>query len=119
MPIQQKLTGLIFSILFFIFLIELVRRKKIKEEYALLWFIINFIFIAILIDYKILEFVTSLFGMGLTSSALFFLGISFLLAYCIFITIKISTISRQSSNLAQEVALLRFKLEKLEKESDD
>jgi len=114
MPVQQIIVGMIFSVLFFVFLIELVRRKKMKEEYSFLWFIINFIFIAILFKYDILVYITQVFGMSLVSSALFFLGISFLLIYSIFITIKISSISRQSNYLAQEIALLKNRLDETE-----
>lgn len=111
MPIRQQITSIVFCIVFFIFIIELVRRRKLKEEYSFLWIMINIIFFLLILKIEILQMISRFFGIALTSSTLFFLGISFLLVYSIFISTKISTMTRQIKNLVQELSLLKFEVE--------
>ena len=102
---QQILAGLC-GLALLIVIIELVRRRKLKEEYSWLWIAAGVGILVIGLNYRLLEWVTGLIGAGWTSSTLFFFGIFFVLALCLQFSVRISALETRLKNLAQELALL-------------
>ena len=113
MPLQQKFFAIIISLSLLVFIIELVRRKKLREEYS--WLLLTGTIILILaLWYDLLQWMTSLIGAGLPTSTLFFLGLVFLILIAIQFSVKVSALHTQVKNLAQENGLLKNRIEKLE-----
>ncbi len=109
---------LILSVILLLAVLEIVRRGRLKEKYALLWLaaatagLVVGIFPAIvdkLAETLHVQYLTVFFGL----SFLFLLGI--VLSF----TIVISRLSEQTRELAQELALLNHKLESRRKQSRD
>jgi hypothetical protein len=92
--------GLLFAI------IELVRRRRLKEEYSVLWIVAGIAIVVIGLNYALLERITQFIGAGLTSSTLFFFGIFFVLALSLQFSVKISRLETQVKNFAQELAIV-------------
>ena len=113
MPLKQKIFALVISICFILFVIELVRRKKVEEEYTWLWILTGCIIMFLVIDFDFLLWLTHFIGAVAPTSTLFFVGIFFLLLLNIQFSIKISSLSRQLRILAQENALLKGEIEEL------
>ncbi|HEC67872.1 MAG TPA: DUF2304 domain-containing protein [Candidatus Desulfofervidus auxilii] len=113
MPLKQKIFALVISICFILFVIELVRRKKVEEEYTWLWILTGCIIMFLVIDFDFLLWLTHFIGAVAPTSTLFFGGIFFLLLLNIQFSIKISSLSRQLRILAQENALLKGEIEEL------
>ena len=79
MPIRQKIFALIAAIALCIFIVEMVRRKKLREEYSWLWLITSLGIIILVIWYDLLVFITRMIGAALPTTTLFVFGLLFLL----------------------------------------
>jgi hypothetical protein len=104
---HQRIVAAVFGLTLLFVIVELVRRRKLKEEYSWLWILAGVGVLVVGLNYRLLQAVTDLIGAGWTSSTLFFLGIFFTLALCLQFSVKISRLENQVKNLAQELALER------------
>ena len=114
MPLNQKLFAIVISICVLIFIIEMVRRKKLREEYSVLWLGTSVTMLILVIKYDWLVGLTDLIGAALPTTTLFLGSIIFLMLIAIQFSIKISKLTDQVKNLAQENALLRQSVESAE-----
>jgi hypothetical protein len=113
MPLKQQIFALVVSLLVFVFTIEMVRRKRLREEYSVLWLCTSLIMFVLVVKYDWLVKLTGLIGAALPTSTLFFGSIIFLILLSVQFSIKISRLTDQVKNLVQDNALLRKKLDEL------
>jgi len=111
MPIRQQIFALIVCLLVFIFTIDMVRRRRLREEYSVLWLATSIVMFVLVIRYDWLEALTRFIGAGLPTSTLFMGSIIFLMLISVQFSIKISRLTNQVKDLAQDNALLRSELE--------
>jgi hypothetical protein len=104
-----QIISLISSILFLVFIFELIRRKKIKEAYAILWLIFGFIFIFFSIWKKGLDYISALVGIYYPPAFLFLLLIVAIILILVQFSIVISKQSDHIRKLTQEISLLNIK----------
>ena len=114
MPPRQNIFAIIISLTLLIFIIELVRRKKLREEYSWLWLLTGAMILILALWYDLLQGITYLIGAGLPTSTLFFLGLVFLILIAVQFSVKVSELNNQVKNLAQENGLLKNRVEELE-----
>lgn len=105
MTLHQRIVAAVFALTLLGVIIELVRRRKLREEYAWLWVLAGLACLILGLNYRVLEGLTQLIGAGWTSSTLFFLGIFFVLALSLQFSVKVSRLENQVKNLAQQMAL--------------
>jgi len=117
MPLRQKSFAIIISLFLLVFIIELVRRKKLREEYSWLWLLTGTIILILALWYDMLQWITHLIGASLPTSTLFFLGMVFLILIAIHFSVKVSELNNQVKNLAQENGLLKNRIEELKEEN--
>jgi hypothetical protein len=86
--------------------IELVRRRKLKEEYSVLWVFTAVFILLVSIWYSLLSKVTSAIGAISPASTLFFFGLLFCLVLLLHFSVRISSLERRLTALVQEVGLL-------------
>jgi hypothetical protein len=89
-----------------IMIVELVRRRKLKEEYSLLWVLTAALLVLLSIWYGLLVKVTHLIGGTVPSSTLFFFGLVFVVSLLLHFSIRISLLERRITSLVQEIGLL-------------
>ena len=120
MPITQKIFAVVISLAILIIIVELVRQRKLREEYSWLWILTGFTIIILSLWYNLLVFVTHLIGAVLPTSTLFIFGLLFLVFISIHFSVKISKLSNQVKNLSQKLAILNYHLEdaKADKKSE-
>ena len=107
MPLRQKLIAILISLIIMGVIVELVRRRKLREEYSWLWLLTGLVMLVLSVWYDLLVMVTRTIGAVLPTSTLFFFGLIFLLLINLHYSMKISQLSTQVKNLAQRMALLR------------
>ncbi len=112
MPITQKVVTLFIAVSIFIIILELVRRRKLMEEYSWLWLLTGIGLITLTLWYGLLVKVTHLIGAALPTSALFLFALIFLMFVCLQFSVKISKLTNQVKNLTQELTILRPEIEK-------
>jgi len=114
MPLRQKVLALFIAIGIFIAIIELVRRRKLRMEYSFLWLLTSLVMVILAIQYDWLVRITHFIGAALPTSTLFFFGLLFLMLITIHFSVKVSRLNDQVKNLAQENALLKNRIDKME-----
>lgn len=98
--------------------INLVRTKKLREEYALLWLLTAIVLFIIPISIDILDAFAFALGVDYPPGLLFliaFIGVLFILFQ---FSLAISRFTDQIKNLSQDLALLTKRVHDLERELD-
>jgi hypothetical protein len=88
-------------------IIELIRRGRLKERYALLWLFAGIVLLIFSLSRDLLKYVASLVGIYYPPSLLFLLAFLFLLLITLHFSSVISGLSEKNKQMAQELALLR------------
>jgi len=115
MPIKQKIVAIMIAVSIFIVILELVRKRKLREEYSWLWLLTGTILIILTVWYDLLVQITRFIGAALPTSTIFLFAIIFLMLVCIQFSVKISTLTNQLKDLTQELALLKAAMPSEEK----
>ncbi len=95
------------SLFLFAFVLRLVKRKKLKEEYSLLWLGFGFVFISLAIYKPLLELVAKALGIIYAPAALLLILVTSIFFILIQFSIVISKLAEGNKNLIQEVGLLK------------
>ena len=117
MLLQQKVIAIVLSVGVIVLIFELVRRKKLREEYSWLWMLTGAVIFILAVWYDLLLFVTRLIGAAPTST-LFFFGVFFLILINLYFSVKISKLTDQVKTLAQKLALLETNIEQRHRDSE-
>jgi hypothetical protein len=109
MLVRQKIFAILISIVIFIAIIELVRRKKLRMEYSWFWLMTGTGLFILAVWYDLLVAITKFIGAGFPTSTLFFFGIIFLIMVNLHFTVELSSMANKLKDLIQEIALLKSK----------
>lgn len=115
MPLRQQIFALFICILVFAAAIDMVRRRKLREEYSMLWLGTSVVMFTLVIKYDWLKALTTFIGAELPTTTLFIGSIIFLMLISVQFSIKISLLTNQVKNLVQDNALLRAELDRIGK----
>ena len=107
MPLRQKVVFLAIALLLLMIIVELVRRRRLRVEYSWLWIAAGVSIILLILRYDMLIALSSLVGAVIPTSTLFFLCILYLALLSLNYSVRLSDLTRQVKDLAQELALLR------------
>lgn len=110
MPITQKLFALFICLLVFVVTVAMVRQRRLREEYSVLWLCTSLVMFVLVLRYDWLVRLTNLIGAGLPTTTLFLGSIIFLVLIAVQFSMKLSRLADQVKNLAQENALLRAEI---------
>jgi hypothetical protein len=102
----QRVFALVASFGTFLFILELVRRRKLKEEYSWLWILTSGSMILLVSFYRLIEKISGLIGAVLPTTTLFLFALLFLLLISVHFSTVISRLSQQVRRLTQELAIL-------------
>ena len=91
--------------------LDLVRRRKLSEEYSLLWVACTVLLAILGFSTPLLVWVTDLLGMTGAASTVFAFGLAFVIAVLLYLSVKLSRLGADQQLLARELALLRHELE--------
>ena len=113
MPFQQKIFAISISIVLFIIIVDLVRRRKLREEYSWIWLLTGVLVILLSVWYDLLRFITEAIGAVLPTTTLFLFSLIFLMVINLYYATKISSLHGQVKDLAQDMAILRTEIQRM------
>lgn len=113
MPFRQQVFALLICVVVFLVIVDLVRRRRLLEEFSVLWLATSIFMFVLVLKYDWLLAFTLWVGAGLPTSVLFIGALVFLALVAVQFSIKISQLVEQVKNLSQDNALLRFQIETL------
>ncbi len=89
-----------------LFVIELVRRHRLKEEYSVLWVTTALVLLLLAAWGGLLRSLTHAIGAQSQASTLYFFGLLFALALLLHFSVRVSHLEKRVTTMIQEVALL-------------
>jgi hypothetical protein len=102
----QRIFAIATSVATLVFIVELVRRRRLKEEYSWLWIVTGVGMVVLAAWYGLIERITHAIGAVTVTTTLFLFGLLFLLVISVHVTTVISKLTQQVRRLAQEIAIL-------------
>lgn len=102
---KQRVFSFIIGFVIFFFILNLIRKRKLREEYSWLWFLMATMVFILISWYGLLEKIAALVGAKVVTTALFIFAILFLVALSIQFSVEISELSEKVKNLSQELSI--------------
>jgi hypothetical protein len=99
------LLSIAFSLGFVAFVLQMVRKRKLREQYSLMWLLLAVVIVAVSVKSDWLNKTAAWLGVYYAPSLLFLIAFLFLLAYLLHLTMVISKLSDRVVRLTQEVAI--------------
>ncbi len=113
MSLGAKFLSIIVAFFIFIFVFNLVRGKKLKESYSVIWIGMALIMLSLAIWTEPLFFICRLFKISNAVSLVLLLMLLFVILYFIHISICITTLSNNIKELTYSLSLLKKELEEI------
>lgn len=110
---METIAAFVLAIIIVGVVLDLLRRKKIREKYAALWLIVGAATVVLGAFPQLLAIAAETVGVSVPSNLLFALGILFVLGVLLHLSVEISSVEDETRTLAEEVAILRAQLEAL------
>jgi len=110
-PLRVSIAGAVASILLLLVVLELIRSRRLKERYALLWLATGIVLLVLSAWRGGLNTIARWLGVtGYPPAVLFAVGILFVILVLLHYSTVISRLSDESVTLAQRLALLEQRL---------
>ena len=114
----QLITGGI-TVALLLIVLELVRRRRLLERYALLWLFSTIVLLVLAVWRGLLDDVAQRIGVAYPPNALFVIALFFVLVLLLHFSVAVSRLSDQSKILAQRIAMLEELLRRSEAARDE
>ncbi len=115
MSLASYILGISAAAATLVMVIELLRRRRLRERHAIWWFVASILALIVGIFPATLEWAARLVGIDLPTNLVFFVGIAMLVLVCIQHSGELTKLEDQTRTLAEEVALQRLRIVELEK----
>jgi hypothetical protein len=109
----QRVEAIALAVAICLLIFELVRRRHLMERYAILWLVAGLTVLVLALWKGLLSTLAHAVGISYTPSALFAVTFLFVIVMLMHFSTTISRLSDQNTILAQRVALLQERLERL------
>ena len=115
-PLRISIAASIASLLLLVVVFELIRSRRLRERYALLWLLTGVVLLALSAWRDGLNTIAGWFGVtGYPPAVLFAVGTLFILLVLLHYSTVISKLSDQNVILAQRLALMEERLSRSER----
>lgn len=95
------------SVILLLYTLEMVRRRKLREEYSILWLAGGVVMLIFSLKQDWLKWASDAAGIYYPPSFLFLIGMLFILLILIHFSITISRLYHMNKRMAQDLALLK------------
>jgi hypothetical protein len=119
MDLRIQLAAIVATVALLLVVLELVRRRRLLERYALVWLGSAVVLLALGIWKGLLESVANAVGIFYPPAALFVIAFGFILVLLLHFSTAVSRLTDQSKVLAQRLALLEQHQRELEQRLAD
>lgn len=109
--VTQRVIAIVVSGGLLLLILELVRRKRLMERYALLWLFSTALLLVLSVWSGLLNSVASALGVSYPPSALFAVAFGVVLVLLVHFSLAVSRLSDQNKVLAQRLGLLQQHVE--------
>ncbi len=107
------------SLIALLVVLELVRRRHLREEYSLLWLATAIVMLVVGVWRDLLHSLADLVNIEYPPNLLFLLAALFLLFIQLYFSTVITKLTQENKEIAQQLALLRYDVEGIRRELVD
>ena len=115
-PLGVSIAAAIASLVLLVAVLELVRRRRLREKYALLWILTAIVLLVLSVWRGAVTSIATTLGVSYGPTVLFAVGALFVLVVLLHYSTVISALTDRTVVLAQSMASLEQRIEKLEAE---
>jgi hypothetical protein len=108
--VQLPLTTFAVAIVLLGSIFEMVRRRKLREKYAVIWVATGVTILPLAVCPRALDGVALSLGIRSGTSLVLFLAVAFLLLLTMHLSWELSQLEEKTRTLAEDVALIRTEL---------
>ena len=116
---RLTIVSVIVALAALVLVFELLRRRRLREKYAVIWVVISLGTLVVAVFPPVLRWVAELVGIQTPSNLLFFTSLIILFAVSLQLSREVGLLEEQSRRLAEEVGGLKLRMDALEREKAD
>ena len=105
------------SVVFIGLIIMLIRNKRIKEEFAILWLFFGGVFLFLSVWRGSLEVIARILGIAYAPAAIFLILIIAIISILIHLSLITSRLTDQAKVMIQELGLLKMEMDTMKKKT--
>jgi hypothetical protein len=117
LPFRAQMIAAVVAMGMFAIAVDLVRRRRLGEEYSLLWIGVTAAMAILAFWGDLLLGITRLVGAASANSVIFLFGLGFLTLVAVHVSIRLSELTARNKDLAQAVAILASTVEGMQRET--
>ena len=114
-----QVVAIVVSAALFAIVIELVRRRKLTEEYSFVWILCAIALLSLSLWRDLLHVVAHWLGVFYPPAVLLLVLTVFVFVACLYFSVVVSRQRQQIERLAEEQAILAARQRELERRTDD
>jgi hypothetical protein len=118
MDLHLRLVAVFGAASLLLIVLDLVRRRRLLERYALVWLAVTVALIVLSVWGKVLDGISSLIGIAYPPTALFVIAFGFVIFLLLHFSVAVSKLSDQTRVLAQQLSLLEERMRRQEARSE-
>ncbi|WP_228501983.1 MULTISPECIES: DUF2304 domain-containing protein [unclassified Plantibacter] len=115
MPLGTYILGIVGALLTLGIVIEMLRRRSLRERHAVWWLIAGLLALVIGVFPQVLVWAAQLIGVEIPTNLVFFVSIFILFLVSIQHSSELTTLEQRSRTLAEESALQDLRIRELER----
>jgi hypothetical protein len=119
METRIQIVSIVGTAVLFLGILELVRRRRMLERYALVWLFAATVLLGLAVWRGLLTEVARAIGIVTPANGLFVIAFGFVLVLLLHFSLAVSRLSDQNKVLAQRLALLEERHGRLANDSED
>lgn len=104
--LRQQIIGIVSAMLILGVVLNLVRRRRLREEYSWLWLLASVFYLVLSIAPDWVTAIANFLGINNTVTFLLFLALIFIVLILINYSVNLSKLNNQMKDVAQNIALL-------------
>lgn len=117
MSIYLRIFVLMTAIALLVFIVNMVKRRKLSEKDSLLWILAGLVILSVTLFPQLPDNIARILGLYYSAAILFFVGIVFALFIIIYHSTRLSDLTEKNKELAQKIGILEnYVKEKAKKE---
>ena len=117
-PLAVSIAATIASLVLLFGVLELVRRRRLRERYALLWILTAVVLLILSVWRGAVSGIATALGVSYGPTVLFAVGALFILVVLLHYSTVISALTDRTVVLAQKIASLEQRIDELARERD-
>ena len=114
-PVAVSVAATVASLVLLLAVLELVRRRRLREKYALLWILTAIVLLILSVWRGAVDSIAGALGVSYGPAVIFAIGALFVLVVLLHYSTVISALTDRTVVLAQKVASLEHRIDELER----